>query len=377
MNKRVLIVDDEESVLFVLKKSLRKLGDQYDVDTATNGYQALEMLQAKTYDLIVTDYRMTGMNGLQLMEAVRATQPRTRMVMITAYGNEALEAEAKRLQVYRYLTKPLDVFTFRKIIKEALEGSGEMAVSRPGLLILSDERYRQVITLLERLKGDVGGRCIILTDGNGHIIARTGDMTSLQIAEIASLLSGSMATLQAAGQALDGEESAINLSYREGKRDCLYVINIGQHLLLILVIENSPFSSRLGSVWYYARQAALTLRKKLGEAEYATTMQLFDEKISEVFEDELDKLFGADEDEEAGALSVKSATPIAVKTPVATPTTVTPPPGVTKTAVAPPPSIPPTPEAPPAPAPGKGKLMSLEDAIALGVLPQNFQKADA
>ena len=191
----------------------------------------------------------------------------------------------------------MDIGTFRTIVQEALGGTGEVAVSRPGLLILSDERYRQVVKLLQQLQGDVGGRCIILTDANGQMIARTGDIATVQVAEIASLLSGSMATLQAAGQALDGEDTAINLSYREGKRDYLYAINIGQHLLLILVIENSPYSSRLGSVWYYARQTAFALREKLGEAEYATAPDLFDDNMSVKFEDELDKLFGDDEDD--------------------------------------------------------------------------------
>lgn len=291
--KRVLIVDDEQSVLYVLKNSLRKLGDQFQVKTAEDGVDALALLHEQDFDLVVTDYRMAGMDGLELLEAVREIRPHTRVILITAYGSEKLEAEARRLEAYRYLTKPLDIEAFRRIVKESFQG--DIAVSRPGVLVMSDERYRKVMALLESLQGDVGGRCIILTDANGQVIARSGDLANLHLEEMASLLSGSMATLQAAGQTLDGNEDTINLSYREGERDNLYAINIGQQLLLILVIENSRYSSRLGSVWYYARQTAVSLRQTLGEAEHATASHIFDDDFDNAFDDELDKLFGDDD----------------------------------------------------------------------------------
>ncbi len=292
--KHILIVDDEEPVLYVLKNSLRKLGSEYEVTTATNAQSALILLRQQPFNLVITDYRMSGMDGLQLMEAIHSLRPETRVILITAFGNDALEAEARRRQAYRYLTKPLDIGTFRSIVKEAF--AGEIAVSRPGILVLSDKRYRQVMASLQGLQAEVGARCIILTDANGQIIARAGDLADLHLEEIASLLCGGMATLQAAGHALDGDDNAINLSYREGKRDILYSVNIGQELLLVLVIENSPYSSRLGSVWYYARQTAVSLRQTLGEADYATMPEIFDGDVDEAFDSELDKLFGEEDD---------------------------------------------------------------------------------
>ncbi|MEJ2749096.1 MAG: response regulator, partial [Anaerolineae bacterium] len=258
----------------------RKLGSEYEVTTATDAQSALILLRQRPFNLVITDYRMSGMDGLQLMEAIHSLRPETRVILITAFGNDALEAEARRRQAYRYLTKPLDIGTFRNIVKEAF--AGEIAVSRPGILVLSDKRYRQVMASLQGLQAEVGGRCIILTDANGQIIARTGDLADLHLEEIASLLCGGMATLQAAGHALDGDDSAINLSYREGKRD--------------IVIENSPYSSRLGSVWYYARQTAVSLRQTLGEADYATMPEIFDNNVDEAFDSELDKLFGEEDD---------------------------------------------------------------------------------
>lgn len=287
--KRILIVDDETSVLYVMQNSLRKLGSRYKVSTATDGNKALNLLRQRPFNLVITDYKMAGMDGLQLIETIRRIRPETRVILITAYGNDAVEAEARRLQAYRFLTKPLEISVFRQIVQEALD---DIAISRPGILILSDTRYQEIISLLETLQTDVGARCIFLTDTNGRLIARTGDVGDMQVEEIASLLCGGMATLQEAGRVLDSDENAIHLTYREGQQDNLYAINIGHQLLLIIIIEQGTYSSRLGSVWYYAQQTAVTLSQKLGKAETATAPDLFDDQFDEAFDNELDKLFG-------------------------------------------------------------------------------------
>ncbi len=357
MNKKqILIVDDEEPVLYVLKNSLRKLGSEYQVTTAADGQSALALIQDQSFDLMITDYRMKGMDGLELMEATQNLRPNMRVILITAYGNDALESEARRLQAYEYLTKPLDISTFRTVVKGAF--AGEVAVSRPGILILSDKRYRQIMSTLQELQAEVGARCIILNDANGQIIARAGDVSNLHLDEIASLLCGSMATLQAAGHALDGDEEAINLSYREGKRDILYSVNIGQELLLVIVIESSPYSSRLGSVWYHARQTAVNLRQMVGEANYDTAPQIFDDDMNDAFDTEMDKLFGEDDDdlfgEDADPLDREMESPKLVQE-----TAVTPPANNNKLA---------------AKSPLDTSTISLAEAAAQGLIPENLLK---
>jgi CheY-like chemotaxis protein len=289
--KHILIVDDEKSVLLVLRNSLRDMGDLYQVYTATNGFDALDMVKERPFDLIITDYRMEDLDGLQFIELVYKYHPNTRVILITGYGNAELRAEAERLDTYRFLTKPIDISTFRQIVKEALDQDKDIAVSRPGILVLSDERYREVMSGLQQLQMDVGGRCIILSDANGQVIARSGDIAKLPLEQIASLLCGGMATLEAAGQVLDARRDAINLSYREGDNLHLYGVNIGQQLLLTLVIDNSSSGSRLGTVWYYAQKTAVSLRKTLGESHYATIPELLDEHVDDAFDSELDKLF--------------------------------------------------------------------------------------
>jgi CheY-like chemotaxis protein len=135
--KRVLIVDDEESILIVLKNSLTKLGPDYQVTTVTSGLVALDQLLARPFDLVVTDYSMTQMDGLELVAAIRYTQPDLPVIMMTAYATDTLEQEARRLQLYRYLTKPLDINVFRRVVQEAL---GDETVSQQDTFAISDDR---------------------------------------------------------------------------------------------------------------------------------------------------------------------------------------------------------------------------------------------
>ncbi len=290
-NHRILIVDDEESVLTVLKDGLRML-ENYEVATAGDGSSALKMLHQAQFDLVVTDYKMAGMDGLKLLETIKTVQPATKVILMTAYGTDEIQAEAMRLRAYQYLEKPVEINTFQNIIEAAL---GNIAVSRPGIVILSDESYRQVVNLLKLLKDDVSARCSFLADSDGHVIAHVGSTGDLPLEQLASLLGGGMATLIESGRMFDDDEDSINLAYREGKGDCLYAINVGDRLLLILVIHNSPYATRIGSVWYYAQQTATKIRQIVGDASFANHTRVFGDTSEEELEHELDSLFPTDQ----------------------------------------------------------------------------------
>ncbi len=286
--KQILIVDDEEPILYILKNSLQKhFGDSCHIETATSGAAALEHFGQRRIDLVITDYSMDDMTGIELMEAIRDVQPDTRVILITAYGNDELEAKARQLQAYDYLTKPIEVSVLRKIVEATLEDR----LIRSSVLIISEEHYQQIMLLLNQLKTDVRSRCIFLTNANGQIIAQAGSLPKAHTDDVASLLWGGMATLLEVGRTLDKDMDVLNRTYREGKHESLYALNIGQKWLLAIFVRHEPYSSRPGSVWYYAQQTTKTLRHILDEIEQAAPAKLFSEDIDGAFDTELDKLF--------------------------------------------------------------------------------------
>ncbi|HJX39565.1 MAG TPA: response regulator [Anaerolineae bacterium] len=123
--KRVLVVDDEESVLFILNGALARVSDDYqlEVERATDGEEALAKALKGQYDLLITDIRLPGIDGVELTEQVRRQSPDTDVIWITAYSCQKLREDAERLGVYMCLDKPLEIGRIRQAVKAALEGS--------------------------------------------------------------------------------------------------------------------------------------------------------------------------------------------------------------------------------------------------------------
>jgi CheY-like chemotaxis protein len=261
-SKNVLIVDDEPKVAFFLGKGLERSGHDYDISLAQSGEEALEILKKSRVDLLVTDLRMPGINGLELIRWVKASSPDTRTILITAYGNDEVEAEARRLEAYRYITKPFDIGDFTETVKRAL---GDVAVSRPGLTVLSDKTFDSIIQQLESLRRDVGARCIFLADTQGQSLAKVGYSEGLAKSTLLALLAGGFATTgELARQFGNGE--AANLNFHQGSRYEIYSSNVGDNLFISLVFEKTEQKSRIGLVWLFVRRTVEELLNTLSTA---------------------------------------------------------------------------------------------------------------
>jgi excisionase family DNA binding protein len=116
----ILVVDDEESVRELLARTLTAA--DYDVDTAGDGHSALERLRSAPYDLLITDLRMPGMDGLSVIREARRHAPDLPVVIITGQSTEASAIEAINLGVSGYLTKP---FRLPRILSAAARALGE------------------------------------------------------------------------------------------------------------------------------------------------------------------------------------------------------------------------------------------------------------
>jgi excisionase family DNA binding protein len=103
----VLVVDDDHAVRELLSKALTAAG--YLVDVAVDGASALVRLGEKGYDLMITDLKMPGQDGLSVIREARRTSPALPVIIITGYSSEATAIEAINLGVAGYLTKPFRV----------------------------------------------------------------------------------------------------------------------------------------------------------------------------------------------------------------------------------------------------------------------------
>lgn len=117
--KRILVVDDEEIVRYSLKNILVNHG--FTVDDVASAEEALKLVYARNYHLVLTDLVLEGMGGLDLLENVKVISPRTLVIVITGYGSLKTAVKALRLGVYDYLLKPCDENELIMRVRRALE----------------------------------------------------------------------------------------------------------------------------------------------------------------------------------------------------------------------------------------------------------------
>ena len=117
---RVLVVDDEASIRDLLAKTLALA--EYDVDLAPDGRAALERLRIIPYDLLITDLKMPGVDGLTVIREARRLKTDLPVIIITGFSNEASAIEAVNLGVSGYLTKP---FRVPRVLAAAAKALGE------------------------------------------------------------------------------------------------------------------------------------------------------------------------------------------------------------------------------------------------------------
>ncbi len=270
VERRILIVDDEEKVVFFLRESLEELGADFVVEAAGSGEEALEKIEAQPFDLVISDLRMPGIDGLELLERVKELSPETRLILITAYGSDEVEAGARRLEIYEYITKPFHV---SDLIEAARDALADMAVSEKGMLVLSDEQFEEINKALANLRFEVGAQCILLADLTGQIVSEVGITEGLDIGTFMPLIADGFATVFKVAQYLHDEET-FNLNFYEGKHFDIYSTSVGDNLFVTLVFDRGKQPSRIGMVWLYVKRTIQDLLGSLSTVEEAPEREI-------------------------------------------------------------------------------------------------------
>ena len=119
MKYRALVVDDDAGVRYTLAEILGDAG--LEVHLAEHGEQALDKARSSPFDLVITDLRMTPVDGLELLRVLRAEQPKLKVILVTAHGSERHAVQAMKLGAYDYFKKPFDLDELMAVVGRALE----------------------------------------------------------------------------------------------------------------------------------------------------------------------------------------------------------------------------------------------------------------
>src|SRR5262245_41601574 len=115
----ILVVDDERGLCLGIQEALTREG--YSIDAANDGQRALQILDVRHYSLTLTDIKITGLDGLQLLKQAKQKSRDTQLILMTAFGTVESAVAAMKDGAYDYLTKPLDMQRLRALVQKALE----------------------------------------------------------------------------------------------------------------------------------------------------------------------------------------------------------------------------------------------------------------
>jgi len=190
MMERVLIVDDEEQMRELLAKVLEKNG--YQVTTAGDGGQALTLLEKEPMDLVVTDVRMPGLDGMEALKAIKELNPEIVVIIMTAFGSIDQAVQAVKEGAYDYINKPFKIDEMLLTIKKALEERRlrhEVTALRHELhtryhfenLIGKSRAMQEVFSLIEQVASSRSTMMIYGKSGTGkELVARAIHYNSLR-----------------------------------------------------------------------------------------------------------------------------------------------------------------------------------------------------
>jgi len=244
---RILIVDDEANARAALSEILRD--DGYETETAADGFKALGKLEDFDPDVILTDLKMPGLDGISFMEKARAASPGTVFVVMTAFGTISSAVEAVKKGAENYLTKPLDFDALAAVLARAMEKAR---------LLQETRRLRD--RLRER-------------NALGHVV--TSDAKMKELLELVSQVGPSKASVLVTGESGTGKELIAEAIHLASPRAKMPLVRIHCAALAETLLESELFGHERG-----AFTGAFTRRE--GRFKQADGGTLFLDEVGEI-----------------------------------------------------------------------------------------------
>jgi len=243
----ILIVDDEKNYLVVLEALLSPEG--YEIITADNARSALRLIEESDLDLVLTDMKMPGVSGMELLEQCKKINPEVPVIMMTAYGTIEMAVEAMKKHAYDYITKPFQNEELKVTIKKALENYR---------LIKENRRLSEALSEKHKFS---------------NMIGRSKPM--LRIYDLIGKVAYSKASVLITGPSGTGKELIAKAIHYESPRKNRPFISVNCGALTETLLESELFGHEKG-----AFTGAVALKK--GRFELADGGTLFLDEIGEM-----------------------------------------------------------------------------------------------
>lgn len=267
--KQILVVDDHFEMLEFLRLTLEHSGRDYQVLAVPSAEEGMLELLRTPFDLLITDVRLPGMSGFDLIRRVRRARKELPVIMISGYGVEQGQKEAAALGVVHYFVKPLDSDLLLQTVQRTLFGEPDPvplpAGTAPTAAQLPPELATTFSQRLQMLRNEISATYVALADIRGRVLTESGIGVGLVTSELLTAIAESLRHSQVIASHLNNQD-AFTMNYQAGNKVELYAMTIGEgHLLLIFFTAESR-RGRVGTVWVFAQRFAKELLPLLPES---------------------------------------------------------------------------------------------------------------
>lgn len=115
---KILVVDDQVGIRMLIQEVLKNEG--HEIKTASTGLEAVSLIQGKHFDTLLLDMQLPGMTGVEILEETKECLQNTKIMMMTAYGEQSLVERAKSLGVVHFFTKPFNIVELRTTVNNLM-----------------------------------------------------------------------------------------------------------------------------------------------------------------------------------------------------------------------------------------------------------------
>ena len=284
--KHILVVDDHFEILEFLRSMLEQSSPNYQVLGVPSAEEGFLEMRRTPFDLLITDVRLPGMSGFELVRKVRSFAPDTPIIMITAYSTAQGKQEAEALGVARYFEKPLDTDALLAAVYTALYQKQAVTPSptpqrKPAVAAVepSQPAVDNVRERLQTLSTDTGAAQVVVAHRDGRILSHVGKQATIDLQQLASLVAVGLENSFRLAQQLQSREP-LTIQYQAGERVDLYTANVGRDYFLMLLFDVQSRRGRIGTVWIFAQRAIKDLKELLPAASGAAVASV-DENAAE------------------------------------------------------------------------------------------------
>ncbi|MDX1688784.1 MAG: response regulator [Candidatus Promineifilaceae bacterium] len=265
--KQILVVDDHFEMLEFLRSMLELSNRDHQVLGVPSAEEGFLELRRTPFDLVITDVRLPGMSGFELVRQIQALRPELPIIMITAYSSPQGKQEAAELGVYRYFEKPLDAEALLAAVHTALYGDVETPVAGEELPAPDETAVDVAVTdearsRLQTLRSDTGAAQIVLAAATGDVIFTVGEPRESDVGRLARIVSRNVENSLLLARELSSPDPVM-IHYQAGDEVDLYSANIGRNFFLMMLFDVGPRRGRIGTVWIFAQRAIKDLKELL------------------------------------------------------------------------------------------------------------------